>query len=203
MSIPNFQSKLGTTGSMSIQADSLPTAIADADGRTGWFYEKNVGGADRKLNWYFYSGANETLKIKDVLSMSFLGSIDKWTKVSNQAPFFVLYTKMTGDGDAGAWYHSKHAYALNVNSQLIRAGERCQFYCLAKPVKKHFDARLIEFSTRIDTGAYDINNEVLALSLHTDSAADEVSLYCDELQANFHSFVRGTGATNIQLKLLS
>ena len=203
MSIPNFQVKLGTTGAAALEADSQPTAMPDFNGRTGWIYLKDQYSqpAD-KFNWYFYSGAYENMKLKDVQSMSFLGSIDVWSGVGNQAPFFIIYTKPTGSGDAGDFYHSKHAYTLNPSTNLIRVGERCQFYCLAKPKHQHLNSRLIEFANRIDTGTYDPENEVLYMTLHSDSGAALASVYCEELQANMHSFVRNGGATDIQIKLI-
>lgn len=209
MSNPNFQVKLGSAGATALKADTIPEPVADPNGRPGWSYTKVASGeggggvgANDKFNYYFYSGLYETMKLKDVLSMSFLGSIDNWTGVANQAPFFMIYTKMTGSNDAGSWYHSKHAYVLNTATNLIRTGEKCQFYCLSKPVHKHADARLVEFRTRIDTGTYDPEGEVLAMTLHSDSAALAPSVYCEELQANMHSFTRHGGATSIQLKLI-
>ena len=202
-SYPNFQVKLGETAAYALQADSQPTAVPDPNGRPGWIYVKdNTSQPSDKFNWYFYSGTYEDMKLKDVQSMSFLGSIDTWTADSKQAPFFIIYTKPTGSGDAGAFYHSAHAYTLNRSTNLIRAGERCQFWCIAKPKHQHLNSRLIEFANRIDTGTYDPESEVLYMTLHSDSAATEASVYCEELQANMHSFCRNGGPTDIQLKLI-
>ncbi len=40
---PNYQSRLGSTGAMQIQADSQPTATYDENGRPGWSYTKLEG----------------------------------------------------------------------------------------------------------------------------------------------------------------
>ena len=167
-----FQSKLGTVGATAIQADSLPLAIADDSDRPGWKYIKDAGSNPTdKFNYYFYGGAYESLKCKDVASLFMCGSIDKWTNISNEAPFFVLYTKPTGSNDQAAWYHSRHAFALHMGSQLIRAGERCVFYALAEPVNLFDGSRKVKFNTRIDTGTWNEENQVLYATVQSDSAA--------------------------------
>ena len=168
-----FQSKLGTVGATAIQADSLPLAIADDSDRPGWKYIKDAGSNPTdKFNYYFYGGAYESLKCKDVASLFFCGSIDKWTNTANEAPFFVLYTKPKGDGtDAAAWYHSRHAYTLHMGSQLIRTGERCVFYALSEPEPIFNGSRKIKFNTRIDTGAWNEENQVLYCTVQSDSGA--------------------------------
>ena len=88
MSKPNFQLKLGTTSATLFQADSIPLAAADANGRPGWSYSKLSG--DEKFNWYFYSGTYENMKVSAVKNMYFCGSIDIWSGLGNEAPFFVL-----------------------------------------------------------------------------------------------------------------
>lgn len=201
MSKPNFQIKLGSASAMAIQADSMPLAQADENGRPGWSYTK-VSGAE-KFNWYFYAGTYENMKMRDVKSMFFRGAIDTWSGQTNQAPFFVIYTKMKGDGtDAGAFYHSKHAYCLHTGSQLIRAGERCLFYCLNRPNDDFGEARLVPFRTRIDTGDLDPNDEVLFMTLQSDSGAAEQSTHVQTLGADMRPFAGRVGFNNISIKLV-
>jgi len=154
-----MQSKLGTAGATAIQADSLPLAVADDNDRPGWKYVKDAGsGAADKFNWYFYGGAYETLKCKDVRSLFMCGSVDKWTNLSTEVPFFVLYTKPTGVGDQAAWYHSRHSWSIHMGSQLIREGERCVIHCLEEPQDDFDGARKVALKTRIDTGDWNDNN---------------------------------------------
>jgi hypothetical protein len=201
MSIPNFQLKLGTTGATMFQADSLPLAQADVNGRSGWSYNK-VSGAE-KFNWYFYSGTYETMKMKHVKNMYFLGSIDVWTGIQNEAPFFVIYTKPKGDGtDAGAWYHSKIAYALHSASQLIRAGEKCLFYCMSEPEQDFGNVRNVPFKNRIDTGVFDLEDQVLYMTLHSDSGAVAQSTYVESLGAEMDGFDRRVADNHINMKLI-
>ena len=202
MSKANFQFKLGSASATAIQADSMPSAMADANGRPGWSYTK-VSGAE-KFNYYFYSGTYEQMKMKHVKSMFYCGSIDAWTGQGNEAPFFILYTKMKGDGtDAGAFYHSKHAFVLHSASQLIRAGEKCLFYCL-EPPKEQFDGvRKVPFRHRIDTGNYDPENEVLFMTLQSDSGAVAQSTYVECLGADMSAFDRRVADNHINMKLIS
>ena len=198
---PNYQSRLGSTGAMQIQADSQPTATYDENGRPGWSYTKLEG--NEKFNWYFYSGAHENLTCKDVATMSFNGSIDAWSNQTSEAPFFTLYTKMKMDGsDAGSWYHSRHAYALHKDSQLIRAGEKCVFYALEEP-SHDYGLRKIPFRNRIDTGSYDGDNEILTIALQSDSAASQCSVYAEKLGLDCKPFMRGVDKTCVNIKLMS
>ena len=202
MTHDNFQFKLGSNGATAIQADSLPLAVADANGRTGWSYTK-ISGAE-KFNWYFYSGTYENMKMKHVKSMFFCGSIDAWTNVGTEAPFFVIYTKMKGDGtDAGPFYHSKHAYTLHLGSQLVRAGEKCLFYCLQQPVEDFDGARKIPFRNRIDTGEHDPEDDVLYMTLQSDSGAVSQSTYAECLGADMTAFDRRVADNHINMKLIS
>lgn len=199
-----IQSKLGTAGAMAIQADSLPSAVVDDSDRPGWKYVKDASSAaSDKFNWYFYSGTYENVKVKDIKSVFMCGSVDKWEGVGSQVPYFVLYTKMKGDGsDAGAWYHSCHAFTVITSSQLIRAGERCVFHCLGEPVEKFDGARKVRFNNRVDTGVWDLNNEVLTVSLHSDSGASSVETLVENMGMDCHSFNRNH-PTTVNLKCVA
>ena len=197
----NFQSRLGSTGSMKIQADSLPLASYDEDGRPGWKYTKLEG--SEKFNWYFYSGAHENLTCKDVATISFVGSIDAWSNQTSEAPFFTLYTKMKMDGsDSGSWYHSRHAFVLHKDSQLVRAGEKCIFYALEEPTHD-YGLRKIPFRTRVDAGSFNGDDEILAIALSSDSAASQCSVYVENLNLDCKPFLRGIDKTCINRKRLS
>jgi len=199
---PNFQSRLGSAGATAIQADSQPIAMADNDGRPGWLYTKS--GGSEKFNWYYYSGQYENMTMDKIDSMYFVGSIDSWSNQTNEAPFFTVYTKMKMDGsDAGSWYHSRHAYVLHKESQLIRAGEKCVFYALDEPDNDYGGMRAIPFKTRVDTGDYDPTDEVFLVSLQSDSGATDCSVYVENLGMQCSSFGRRVGKNCISMKLLS
>ena len=186
-----MQSKLNTAGAMAIQADSLPLAVADDSDRPGWKYVKDAGSNPTdKFNYYFYGGSHESLKCKDVSSLFMCGSIDKWSNAGNEAPFFVLYTKPTGSGDEAAWYHSKHAFALHMGSQLIRAGERCVFYALSEPEESFSGSRKIKLNTRIDTGVWNGENQVLYCTVQSDSGAPTMECLVEHMGMDCHSHSR-------------
>jgi len=186
------QAQLGSTGATAIQADSQPFATFDDNGRPGWKYVKDASSAiDDKFNYYYFSGQYEQLKCKDINTLFMVGSVDKWTGEVNQCPFHVLYTKPKYDGsDAAAWYHSRHAWVLDVSSQLVRAGERCAFYCINEPEASFEGARKVRLNTRVDTGVWDENNEVLFATLHSDSGAGEVECLVEAMGVDCHSFNR-------------
>jgi hypothetical protein len=118
-------------------------------------------------------------------------------------PFFVLYTKPKGDGsDAAAWYHSRHAYSLHLPSNLVRAGEKCLWYCLNEPREKFNGARQIPLRTRTDTGTYDASNEVLYMTIHSDSDQAEVVAYVENLGADMGPFNRIVSDNTINMKLV-
>lgn len=200
----NFQLKLGSVGADLFKADTTPSPVADANGRPGWSYSKAAGGgADDKFNYFFYGGTYENMKMKHVKSMFFCGSIDAWSNDVQQAPFFVIYTKMKNDGtDAGLFYHSKHAYVLHKDTQLIRPGERCLFYCIQAPQDHFSGARQVAFRTRIDTGKYNPENDVLFMTLHSDSSSTAHSVHVEALGADMDSFDRRVGANHINIKLI-
>ena len=186
-----MQSKLTTAGAAAIQADSLPLAVADDSDRPGWRYIKDAGSNPTdKFNYYFYGGATETLKCKNVSSLFMCGSIDKWTNISTEAPFFVIYTKPTGSGDQATWYHSKHAFALHMGSQLIRAGERCVFYALSEPEEDFSGSRKIKLNTRIDTGTWNEENQVLYCTVQSDSGAAAMECLVEHMGMDCHSHSR-------------
>jgi hypothetical protein len=206
MSNPNFQIKLGTAGATSFQADSTPLAAADANDRPGWVYTKSVAGGDGatdKFNWYMYAGTYENMTCADVESMWFYGSVDQFQGQADQVPFIVLYTKPKGDGsDQEVWYHSRHAYSLHLASNLVRAGEKCLWYCLNEPREKFNGARQIPLRTRTDTGTYDASNEVLYMTLHSDSDQAEVVVYVENLGADMRGFDRIVSDNTINMKLV-
>ena len=198
MSIPNFTSKLGSAGSMAIIADSSPQPMPDENGRPGWSYTKMMG--SEKFNYYFYSGIHERTKLRDIKSMFFVGSVDKWSNKTSELPWFIVYTKPTGVGDA-SWYHSAILHQLNKDRNIIRVGERCMFKVGCPDIK--FDgARELEMGTTSVVGDYNEDDEILAISLHSDSGATEMSCYVENMGVEFHQHHRHTKETLINLKLL-
>lgn len=184
--------KIGTPGAAAIVADQS-AGIVDVNGRNGWaFIKDGMSPAADKINWYMWSGQYENVQLKHMKSLFILGSIDTWTNVDNESFFIVVHTKMTGSGDAGTWFHSRHAYLMDRPNHTVQAGERCLFHALEAPTLTFEGARHIPLEKRIDTGVFDPESEILAISVHTDSAAPAVnvlveSMGVDWLQHQYHT----------------
>ena len=198
MSIANFQAKLGSMGSASIIADSSPQPMPDENGRPGWSYTKMMGA--EKFNYYFYSGAYENTKLRDIKGVWFVGAVDHWTNKASELPWFVVYTKPTGVDDA-SWYHSAVRHQISKHGNIIRAGERC-LWKVGFPDVIVEGARVLKMDTTSVVGDYNENDEILAISLHSNSGATAMSCYVENMGVEFHQHHRHTKETLINLKLL-
>ena len=70
----------------------------------GWYY-KNSDDLTDKINWYYVNNNNPAVTMTLANFTAQYAVIDLRTAA---APFFVVYTKPTGDGnDAGSWYRSR------------------------------------------------------------------------------------------------
>jgi len=155
----------------SVYADSMPPPIDDPDGRAGWLFEKSSGA--EKFNYYCYSQGSKAITLGHLRSVHFSGAVDNY--VSNASvPFFVVYTKPTGVGDAGLWYHSKVAYAIS-NVADIQLGELCYFYGGEKPTDITSSYRHIFLNNIIIEGDALPAEEILYMSVHSDSGAADTT----------------------------
>ena len=156
----------GTASGASVYADSMPTPMTDPDSRDGWLFKKTMAGTD-KFNYYLYGEGSKSLTLGGLKSLHSHVSIDNWQGGSS-APFFNVYTKMTGVGDAGAWYHSKIAYAVDSDVD-IALGERIELYAKEKPPKRSI--RQVRLNTEIKSGDCNPDEEIYTISLGSDSDA--------------------------------
>ena len=155
----------------SVYADSMPIPTDDTDGRAGWLYQKSSGA--EKFNYYCYSQGSKPITLGHLRSVHFSGAVDNY--VSNASvPFFVVYTKPTGVGDAGLWYHSKVAYAIS-NVADIQLGELCYFYGGEKPTDITSSYRHIFLNNIIIEGDALPAEEILYMSVHSDSGAADTT----------------------------
>ena len=159
---------LTSSSGIGVYADTQPVPTADINNRPGWLHSKPSANTD-KFNYYFYSQGSHPVTLGEIKSLLATLTIDTWTN-STSAPFFVIYTKPTGIGDAGAWYHSKRAYAIDVSKKIL-LGESVNMYCVNEPSNFHNNKRAIELSTKIDTGSALDTEQVLTVSLQSDSSS--------------------------------
>lgn len=153
-----------TTDGIASYSDTLPIPSVDPNGRSGWFHHKIAGNTD-KLNYYFYSEGNVPFLLNEIKNLKAIVSVDS----ANSIPFFCVYTKPTGVNDAGAWYHSVRRFTISGGEKIV-VGERIQMYSINKGLnlKGH---RQVEFNNIIDSGECLGTEQILTISIHTDSTS--------------------------------
>ena len=142
--------------------------IADDNGREGWALNKLVAGTN-KFNWYFYGAGNTLTTMGDLKSISCILSVDAYT-ASNSLPFFIVYSKPTGVGDA-SWYKSSITYQLSAGEK-IHLGEEIQAWSGVKPTKQS-DRRMVEFNA-VSTNTLGVDTsieELYSIAIHSDSGS--------------------------------
>lgn len=167
--INNDKVKLSSAGGVAVIADSSPSPSVDLDNREGWLYEKVASDAS-KFNYYMYgsTGSSYPYTLGDLKSSHVCCSIDKWDNVAS-VPFIVIYTAMTGSGDAGSWYHSRRSYSIDMDYQKIIVGEHINLYAGIKPELP--SNRNIPLENKIDTGDCLDSEVISAISVHSDSGS--------------------------------
>lgn len=194
-SIHNGKIKLTGSGP-SVYADSSPIPTADLNDREGWLFTKTSGA--EKFNYYIYGEGNQALTLSMLKNVFFTGSIDNYISGTSN-PFIVVYTKMTGIGDAGAWYHSKVAYFID-NFQNIQIGEICLFRCLEEIEKNNYTFREIPLLGVVKTGDALPSEEILTISIQSDSsAADTTQILIEDVGFEFK---RGNHKISRKIKLV-
>jgi len=150
-----------------VYADTSPAPTADTNDRDGWLFTKSSG--TEKFNYYFYGEGNLPITLSHLDNVFFTGAIDNYVSgLSN--PFVVIYTKPTGVGDAGVWFHSSVAYTID-NTQDIQTGELCLFRCIGEVEDVPITYREIKLLNKVVTGEALPTEEILTISVHSDSTA--------------------------------
>lgn len=164
---PQSQFKFGTAAATAILADSTILPVLDENQRSGWLFKKTVDDASKFNIYFFAQTVSEHFTLGHLSSLSAVVSVDHL--VGNFCvPFFSIYTKPTGSGDA-SWYKSKITGSLNFNSDFISLGERIQMYFGNKPSVK-FGYREIKTSKSVIGTGLD-SEEVWYITIHSDSSA--------------------------------
>ena len=160
------QVELGAAGGTAVLADSTITPTADTDGREGWLFENTIAGT--KYNLYYFNGTSETMLLKDIASIYARVSVDSLPDTSVM-PFLQIYTKPTGSGDAGAFYHSRLNYEWD-GYDTVGLGEEIVYWANQRPTHG-FSNRQLELRNLITEGDGDGDEEVLYIVLATNTAA--------------------------------
>ena len=160
------QVQLGSPGGTAVLADSTITPTVDTDARDGWLFQNTVAGT--KYNLYFFGGAEETLLLKDIASIYARVTVDRYPDASVM-PYLQIYTKPTGVGDAGAFYHSRLTYTWD-GYDTVGLGEEIVFWANRRPVRG-FSNRHLELKTLTTLGDGGADEEILYIVCASDSAA--------------------------------
>jgi len=162
--------KLTSSGGISVYADTSPIPTADDDDRKGWLFNKTSAGSG-KFNYYIYgnTGSSHQFTLADLKSIHLSVSIDSYIN-NKSVPFINVYTKPTGSGDAGAFYHSRQAYSINMSNQKIVAGEHITLWALKEP-ELNENKRMIELETYTLNGDGLSTEEILYIAFGSDSAS--------------------------------
>ena len=154
--------KLSSVGGIMSYADSNPIPIADENGRDGWLWTKTTEGSTDYMNLYFYSQGNRPITLGEIHSINAVLSIDSYTNTYS-LPTLNIYTKPTGVGDAGAWYHSRINHLLKAGETII-LGEIIEAWGIKKDAKQG-NTRQVNFNEQIRLGDCLESEEILTMSL--------------------------------------
>ena len=187
----NSQVLLNSVGGQAVIADSSCVIQSDLENRIGWNITNPIAGT--KFNLYFFNGTQEVLKLGDLQSIYAIGAINVNVETSS-IPFFHIYTKPTGIGDAGSFYHSKIDYFYN-NDNTIGIGEDCVFYAI-NPPSSTISNRKIQFNTKVVTGDGLPDEEILYMVCASDSSA---TVNSKNVTLNLLGFNTALLARNLQL----
>lgn len=204
LSIPDkngySQVLLGTSGATTILGDSTITPTADPEGRDGWNFTNSVAGT--KFNLYYFNGNQEVITLGDINSLFTKLYINNFASLSG-SPFFNIYTKPTGSGDAGAFYHSRIDYEIN-SDVLVGIGEQVILYAINKP-NISCNNRLIELKTKTINGDGADSEEILYITLSTNSSAtiNEKNITVSSMGFNTVNLGVDKGVVNRDFKLIA
>ena len=90
-----------------VYADGTAGIPDPLNGTSGWYY-KNSADVTDKINWYYVANTNPAI------TMTLTNFTSQYAVVDVRAagaPYFVVYTKPTGTGDAASWFKSRKVYA--------------------------------------------------------------------------------------------
>ena len=165
--VSNAQYKVGTAAQAAISAGEK-APIADPDDRGGWLFTKPVANAE-KFNYFFYGEGKSAITLGHIKHIYANIAVDNYQDI-NSLPFIIVYTKPTGSGDAGAWYHSKIMYHLPTFYN-VQLGEIITMHTHTTAVDVDYGFRKVWASNVVTDGDAAASEEILYITLHTDSAS--------------------------------
>lgn len=188
---------LSSAGGTVVKADTDLVVQDDPEHRVGWNLTNSVGGT--KFNLYYFNGTQEIITLRQLQSVYFKGFINVNSETQSM-PFIHVYTKPTGSGDAGPFYHSKIDYTYN-SDNIIGIGEECVFYGEGEPLTK-FTNRKIQLNTKTITGDGLPSEEILYLAVSSDSSASAGAVNCTLNNLGFDAIAGNVGDFSIYRNLV-
>lgn len=185
----NDKVKISSAGGISVQADTSPSPTVDDNDREGWLFNK-VASDLSKFNYYIYGsvGSSYPFTFNDLKSVHMCASIDTYDN-SASVPFINVYSKPTGSGDAGAFYHSRKDYSIK-SSQKILAGEHINLYTGDIPNLSN-DNRSIPLETLTSNGTCSGTEEILYIVVGSDSGSlINTKILISEAGYNFNNEIK-------------
>jgi hypothetical protein len=170
--INDGKSEINLIYGSAVWADTVPAPKENSLRREGWHYNnKNL---NDKMNLYMFDGTQENFTLGQLQYIYGKIFIDSWNLNVRNLPFFNVYTKPTGVDDAGAFYHSRFTYVmkLGINPPKIGLSEECYFFGKQIPNDKWFSNRSIGVSNEVKLGDCLDSEEILYMTLSTDTGAD-------------------------------
>ena len=178
--------KAGTASGLVVSGLEQP-GTPDLQGREGWEFikEETFPTTPDKINFYFFGGTVDILPHSHLSTIWTIITIDFYDGTSNGLPWIQLLTKMKGDGnDAGAYYRTQVNYHIPIGREHVRGAERVCLWAgnIEPPAELLNGARLLHLSPTRTGPAILPSDEILYLSLHTDTTHTRAS-FCVETLA--------------------
>ena len=159
---------------------AMPESVKIKAVYDGWHFKNKGPGVPtaRKINWYLNSAPDITgiVKYDSVKELSLMVSLLS----RGSMPFLTIYTKPKPEGgNAASWYHAKHTYIAYDRPELIGAPETQNKFLFRVALNGNHPVSNIPGFTTVDlvkegftsSGNMSNNDEILALSIGTDSSA--------------------------------
>jgi len=196
---------LNSAGGTLVKGDSTCVIQSDAEYRDGWNMVNST--SSTKFNLYVFNGGQETITLGDISSVYFKGYVNRFANIQS-VPFMQVYTKPTGSGDAGGFFHSRVNWVYTTGDS-IGIGEECVFWGENEPTSQ-FTNRKIQLNNKVSLGDALPAEEILYVVCASDSSATQnemnatinlVGFNDTSIKRNFHLVGRDIENINETIKV--
>ena len=159
----NSQVLLTSPTGIAVYAGTTPAPTNDPDLRKGWLFTKTAAGTN-KFNYYFYGEGSSPMTLGNLTNINAIVSVDNYQDFTS-LPFFVVYTKPTGVGDAGAFFHSSKAFTINLPFH-IDLSEKFNMWAISEHTYYN-NHRSIKCNAPVVVGTAADSEEILFITIHS------------------------------------